>query len=337
MARGKTQKQKESGPLLLLLALFADMAATAELFRTVRWANGLLCSRCGGVDIIRYCRYQGHVRRYTCKSCRRTFNDKTGTILHYRHVRMGDWVLVVWMLLCGPPNGMISIIYYIATLIGRAYGVIYRMMRDIMRMVGGLPEGRLSGTGETNEGYTRAGSKGVALDGNGESRTILSRRRLPRGPGRGTLEKKTPMVTIYHQRATEDEPDVTILEVSRGDGRTLAGMVAGKLKPDSVVITDEHPAYKHLGEIGYCHLAVNHGEGEYASGGHNEIHTNNCKCQIGLLKWWLKKHRGVSKWHYLERYVKSFQFVHNHRHYDINGRFVAALAAILDQHPGRQA
>jgi len=334
MACGKTQKQKESGPLLLLLALFADMAATAELFRTVRWANGLFCPRCGGVDIVRYCRYQGHIRRYTCKGCRRTFNDKTGTILHYRHIRMGDWMLAVWMFLCGPPNGIS--INYIATSIGRAYGTVYRMMRDIMRKVGGLPEGKLSGTGETDEGYTRAGSKGVSLGSNGENRTIPSRRRLPRGPGRGTFKKNVPMVTIYHQRATGDEPDVTIFEVPRGNGRTLAEMVAGKFEPGSTVITDEHPAYKSLGEMGYGHLAINHSEGEYASGEHNDIHTNNCECRIGLLKWWLKKHRGVSKWH-LERYVKSFQFVHNHRHYGINGRFVAALAAVLDQYPGMQA
>ncbi|MXX20262.1 MAG: IS1 family transposase [Cenarchaeum sp. SB0665_bin_23] len=123
MACGKTQKQKESGPLLLLLALFADMVATAELFRTVRWANGLFCPRCGGVDIVRYCRYQGHIRRYTCKGCRQTFNDKTGTILHYLHVRMGDWMLAIWMFLCGPPNGIS--INYIATSIGNAYGAVY--------------------------------------------------------------------------------------------------------------------------------------------------------------------------------------------------------------------
>lgn len=87
--------------------------------------------------------------------------------------------------------------------------------------------------------------------------------------------------------------------------------------------------------MGCGHLAVNHSEGKYTSGGHNEIHTNNCECRIGLLNWWLKKHGGVSRWH-LERYVKSFQFVYNHRHYSINGRFVAALAAIFDQYPWRQ-
>ena len=143
---------------------------------------------------------------------------------------MGDWMPALWVFLCGPPNG-ISIIYYIATSMGRAYGAVYRMMRDIMRKVSELPEGKLSGTGETDEGHIRAGSKGVALNNNGENRTIPSRRRLPRGPGRGTFEKNTPMVTIYHRRATPDEPDVTILEFPHGDGRTLAEMVAEKFEP----------------------------------------------------------------------------------------------------------
>ncbi len=212
---------------MLLLALFVDMAAVAELFRTVRWAGGLSCPQYGGGDIVRYCRYRGHVRRYKCKDCHRTFNDKTGTILHCRHVRMGDWMLALQMFLCGPPN-WISIIYYIATSLGRAYRTVYRMMRGIMRRVSELPEGRQSGTGKTDEGYIRAGSKGVAPGSNGESRTNPGCRRLPRGPGRSTFEKNTLMATTCHRRATQDEPSVTILEVPRGDGRTLAGMVAEK-------------------------------------------------------------------------------------------------------------
>lgn len=53
----------------------------------------------------------------------------------------------------------------------------------------------------------------------------------------------------------------------------------------------------------------------------NEIH--NCECRIGLLEWWLKKYRGV-KWH-LVFHINSFQFVHNHRNYSLNGRFVITL------------
>jgi len=40
------------------------------------------------------------------------------------------------------------------------------------------------------------------------------------------------------------------------------------------VITDEHTAYKSLKERECDHHTVNHGEGEYASGRLNEIHTN---------------------------------------------------------------
>ena len=141
------------------------------------------------------------------------------------------------MFLCGPPNG-ISIIYYIATSMGRAYGAVYRMMRDIMRKVSELPEGKLSGTGETDEGYIRAGSKGVPLAGNGEQWTIPSWRGLPHGPGRGTSKKNTPMMTVYHQRATENRPGLSIFEVPAGDGKTLAGRTAEKFEREPMVVTD---------------------------------------------------------------------------------------------------
>jgi hypothetical protein len=36
-------------------------------------------------------------------------------------------------------------------------------------------------------------------------------------------------------------------------------------------------------------------------------------------------------------YIKSFQFVHNHRHHGLNGRVVATLAMVLDRFEGRQA
>ena len=139
-------------------------------------------------DIVRYCRYRGHVRRYTCKGCHRTFNDKTGTILHYRHVRMGDWMLALWMFLCGPPNGVS--INYISTSLGRAYGAVYRMMRDIMWKVGELPGGRLSGTGETDMGISGPAPRGwrwAATARTGPSPADVGYRAAPAGaPSRRT-------------------------------------------------------------------------------------------------------------------------------------------------------
>ena len=98
--------------------------------------------------------------------------------------------------------------------------------------------------------------------------------------------------------------------------------------PGSVVMTDEYRAYAKLSEKGYDHLSVNHSEGKYASGSDNAIHTNNCECRVGL-KWWLRKHRGVSKWH-LESYVKSFQSVHNPRHHPMGDRLLTTVNILLE-------
>ena len=57
-------------------------------------------------------------------------------------------------------------------------------------------------------------------------------RGLLHGPGRSTFEKNRPMVTTYFQRATEDEPDHTIMDVPR-DGKTLADMVYERIKPET--------------------------------------------------------------------------------------------------------
>ena len=60
------------------------------------------------------------------------------------------------------------------------------------------------------------------------------------------------MSTTYHQRATTDEPDLTILDVPRS-GKTLAEMVRGRINRGSTVISDGHNAYKSLGGTGYDH------------------------------------------------------------------------------------
>ena len=247
---------------MTLLILFSKPDAAVELFRKVRWANGLACPKCDKQNVVKYCKY-GPFQRCTCKDCNITFNDKTGTILHYKQVNLGEWVLSVWMYVSGPSSGIS--INYIAQATGRTYKTTYYMVLDIMKKLTNLPEKKLSGVGETDEGYVRAGSKGVRLETD-EGRTVFSRRGLPRRPGRGTFEKDSPMITIYHQRATDDELDITIFDVPQDRSKTLVDGASERFKHGSTIMTDEHPAYKNLEKIGYIHHTVNHSEEKYASG-----------------------------------------------------------------------
>ena len=149
MTSKTTQKQEDKkglGPLLALLVLFADADAVAELFRRVRWINGLVCPNCPkrNTNVTKYCKYKGNIQRYICKDCHITFNDKTGTILHYKRISMGKWMLSVWMYLCGPLNGIS--IHYISESIGRTYRYAYYMMRGIMDHIEHTGEGALGRT-----------------------------------------------------------------------------------------------------------------------------------------------------------------------------------------------
>ena len=308
-----------------MMLMLTNMDAAAELFRKARWAGGFACPNCGSKNITKYCRYQKSLQRYTCKGCNRTFNDKTGTLLHYKHIDIQTWIISVWRYMCDSSNGVS--IQYISQAIARTYKYTYYMIRDIMAHICSIPEEMLSGICETDELYIRTASKGVPLKTNGEDRIVPSRRGLCRYRGRGTFEKNTPMITIYHQRADDTHRDKTIFHVPR-DGKTLVGMVQERIKTGSLVITDEHNGYKKLGEAGHEHLTVHHSEKEYASGPGNKIHTNNCECRVNLVKWWSKKHRGISKWH-LVQYVKTFQFIHNHRHYPPEEKLLVTMEALL--------
>ena len=59
--------------------------------------NGLVCPNCPdrSTNVTRHCKYKDNIQRYMCKDCRTTFNDRTGTLLHYKRISMGKWMLSV--------------------------------------------------------------------------------------------------------------------------------------------------------------------------------------------------------------------------------------------------
>ncbi|MXX20579.1 MAG: IS1595 family transposase [Cenarchaeum sp. SB0661_bin_35] len=320
------------GPQSCIMAIFVNPVAAANLLMLVRWPDGVVCPHCKeSSNIKKRGRYMTCLQRYYCKDCKRSFNDKTGTILHYKHVGPGQWMMLVWGFFGGPTNGMS--INYLANEIG-SYPVVYYLIKNMMTMVYNLPTKKLSGTVEHDEAYARAGSKGTKIDGKDGLYTIPSRRGLPRISGRGTYEKDLPMVTAAYQRADKTTRDCVVYNVHQG-GKKLADIVEETVKPGSRVYTDEYMAYSSLGKRGYEHETVNHSEDEYASGENNEVHTNNCECVVGLLKWWQKKHRGVSKQN-LHLYTKSYEFIRNHRHCNYTGRMLTAMSAILGTYRGRE-
>ena len=97
----------EMGPLSVIMSIFTKPVTAANLFRMVWWSDSVFCPQCKKSDnITKRGKYQTHLQRYRCKKCRKSFNDKTGTILHYKHVGLGQWMMFVWGFFGGLPKSM---------------------------------------------------------------------------------------------------------------------------------------------------------------------------------------------------------------------------------------
>ena len=194
MVHKTTQKQYDVGLglLLSLIALFIEENITAEMFRRVRWAAGLVCPHCGYENTPKYCKYKW----YVCKDCNKTFNDKTETILYYNHIGISKWMLAARMYLCGLLNGIL--INCIAEFIGRPYKSTYYMIRDMVDYVRNQQDKILYGKCETDKMYVLVASQtGYRRRESYTSQLLGSAQRSQEG----TFKKNTSMATLpaHHQ------------------------------------------------------------------------------------------------------------------------------------------
>lgn len=76
-----------------------------ESIRRARWANGLRCPRCASPRCGLFMRRDASGRRkLRCLSCRRAFNDLTGTPLARTHLPLAAWHRAARLMLEGEPS-----------------------------------------------------------------------------------------------------------------------------------------------------------------------------------------------------------------------------------------
>jgi transposase-like protein len=281
-----------------LLAIFMSEASAARLLREVRWSNGVRCIYCGSLSIIGWGWYRDVYRRYRCKSCLKTFNDKSGTEFEYSRIPLNEYLFIIYL------SGCHNIPFSRASIdVERSYGSVYRSFKRIMYAVERYVRcsmKMLSGVVEMDEVYVNAGLKGRGNHG----RIILLGRRprcrgLKAGRGRGGWGKDViPVFTIIGRSGGE------VYTASRDvRGETVAAIASRHIEAGSKVYTDNFPSYNVLQSIGYRHETVNHSLREYAKG---DVHINNCENRASILRPWLSVHRGISKDN-LNTYLSLFQ------------------------------
>ena len=275
-----------------------DREACVTLFEKVRWAQGVVCPRCGSWAIQRIpCKTQAGLQCYHCSACQSIFHAATGTIFEHSHLSPTQWMMALLSFADGDSALEMANQMGVSPRMGERWLRLFQVVIYQQR-----PTSPLKGQVEADEIYIISGYKGCP---NGQSPPRSPRRRGWRRRGRGTWQKDKPPIVILVQRGGP----IRLRMYTDLKKESLRPWLRSQIQRGSQIFTDDYSIYQFLSEVGH-HRTVNHSEGEYARG---SVHCNTAEGIWSLLRPYLRTFRGVSKL-YLPLYIAAFEFRYNHRH-----------------------
>ncbi|MHA1605303.1 MAG: transposase, partial [Candidatus Freyarchaeota archaeon] len=149
-----------------VLDILSSEEACSGLFGMVRWRSGVHCPRCGSVRVRGHGNCGRGLRRYLCKDCGGTFNDKTGTLFQYSRLSLRKWFTLIPLFLA-----LHGSVLSLSRLLGRSYTTVFKALRRLALRIGGeLQPVGMSGGVERDEVYatpqvSREGTTAGAPDG----------------------------------------------------------------------------------------------------------------------------------------------------------------------------
>jgi transposase-like protein len=285
--------------LLEAIRYFSDQDVCVRFVAKLRWPDGPVCPSCGGTEHS----YLTTRRVWKCKSCKRQFSVKVGSLFEDSPLGLDKWLAAMWMI-ANSKNGVSS------HEMGRSLGITQKsawflLHRIRLAMQTGTFE-KLDGEIEVDE--TFIGGKARNMHKNVRARKIT-----------GTGGKDKAIVAGVLQRGGE----MRAVVVSDTRRATLQAGVREHVEQGAAVYSDALQSYNGLaGE--YDHKVVDHAE-KYVDG---QVHVNGVENFWSLLKRGLHgTYVSVQPWH-LFRYIDERVFTYNERGLTDLDRFLVVLGTV---------
>jgi transposase-like protein len=291
--------------LLEAVPFFSDPDNCLDFMVQLRWPSGITCPRCGEKEPS----FLTTRRLWKCKSCKKQFSAKVGTIFEDSPIPLEKWLPALWLVV-NCKNGISS--YEM----GRALKVSQRsswfMTHRIRLAMQTGSFGKLAGEVEVDETYI-----------GGKARNMHKGKRQLKITGTGGMGKVVVM-GLLERHGDDGHSTVEAKVVPNVRRKTLAPEVRQRVEQGSEVFTDALRSYDDLGAE-YVHQVIDHAE-KYAEG---KIHTNGLENFWSLLKRAIKgTYVSVEPFH-LFRYLDEQTFRFNARKMTDGQRFLRAAQGII--------
>jgi transposase-like protein len=158
---------------LQAIQYFSDLDLATDYVAKLRWPDGPVCPRCGGTEYS----YLTTRRLWKCKSCKRQYSVKVGSIFEDSPLGLDKWLPAVW-LIANSKNGISS--HELARSLGTTQKSAWFMLHRIRLAMQTGSFNKLSGEVEVDESY---------IGGKARNMHSTARREKFEGQGRGTVGK----------------------------------------------------------------------------------------------------------------------------------------------------
>ena len=248
----KTKQKKETKQeinLIELIERFRSEDKCREYLEQLRWANGIVCPRCG-------CKSNSIIsnrHQYDCTACRYQFSVTAGTILHDSHLPLWKWFITAYMMIESKKGVSAN---QIKRTIDVSYKTAWYLCHRIRAAMTDTSGEQLTGTLEADE--TLVGGKA-------------------RGMGRGYIGNKATVVGVVARGG-----GVRLKVIPDRTREALHAFLNEHTADDAEAIyTDDWEAYKGIADANTRHETVNHSIEEWVRG---DVHTNTIESVWSLLK-----------------------------------------------------